>query len=159
MIKDFAAWDALVWLGGLLAMANGLKNEGIIDWFAESIKAVISQTGLGSISMILLLAIIYFYSMYGFSMLTAHISALVAAFFTISLSANAPPLFTVAIIAYFSSLCACLTKYSTGPVIIYFGMGYVESKRWFARGILMSFYHLVIWIGVGLVWWRILGWW
>jgi len=159
MAKNFAAWDALVWLGGLLAMANGLKAEGIVSWFADSVQGAIAQTGLGGVAMVLLLAVIYFYSMYGFSMLTAHISALVAAFFVVSLGAGAPALFTVAIMAYFSNLCACLTNYSTGPVVIYFGLGYVEAKRWFAKGILMSLFHLAIWIGVGLLWWRILGWW
>jgi len=158
MVQDASAWDTLVWLGGLLVMANGLKTEGIVSWFAENVEGVLSQTGLGGVAMVLALAIIYFFSMYGFSMLTAHISALIAAFFAVGLSANAPPLFTVAIMAYFSNLCGCLTNYSTGPVIIYFGLGYVDPKRWFAKGILMSFFHITIWIGLGMIWWRMLGW-
>lgn len=155
--QNSKAWDCLVWLGGLLAMANALKDEGVVDWFAASMKTQVA--GMSGIAVVLVLAVIYFYSMYGFSMLTAHISAMVAAFFGVALAAGAPPLVTVALLAYFSCLCACTTNYSTGPVIIYFGLGYVPVSKWFGIGFLISLYHLVIWLGLGLVWWKLLGWW
>jgi DASS family divalent anion:Na+ symporter len=155
--QNSKAWDCLVWLGGLLAMANALKDEGVVDWFAASMKTQVA--GMSGIAVVLVLAVIYFYSMYGFSMLTAHISAMVAAFFGVALAAGAPPLVTVALLAYFSCLCACTTNYSTGPVIIYFGLGYVPVGKWFGIGFLISLYHLVIWLGLGLVWWKLLGWW
>ncbi len=92
-------------------------------------------------------------------MLTAHIAAFAGVFFTVGLSAGAPPLLMVALIAYFSSLCACTTIYSTGPVIIYFGQGYLPAPTWFKVGGLVSLFHLVVWLGVGMVWWKFLGWW
>ena len=157
-IKNNAkAWDCLVWLGGLLAMANALKGLGVVDWFAASVQTYVS--GLSGLVVVVSLGLIYFYSMYGFSMLTAHISAMVAAFFAVALAADAPPFLTVAVLAYFSNLCACTTNYSTGPVIIYFGLGYVEPGKWFRIGFLMSLFHLVIWLGVGLPWWKLIGWW
>jgi DASS family divalent anion:Na+ symporter len=138
-------------------MANSLKNYGLIDWFAANMQELVG--GLGGITVILILALIYFYSMYGFSMLTAHISALVAAFFVVALGAGAPVMLTIAILAYFSNLCACTTNYSTGPVIIYFGLGYVPAHTWFAKGFLVSLFHMVIWLGAGMAWWKVLGWW
>ncbi len=151
------AWDCLVWLGGLLAMANALKDLGVVDWFAASVQTQVS--GLSGLVVVVALGLIYFYSMYGFSMLTAHISAMVAAFFAVALAADTPPFLTVAVLAYFSNLCACTTNYSTGPVIIYFGLGYAEPGKWFGIGFLMSLFHLVIWLGVGMAWWKVLGWW
>jgi DASS family divalent anion:Na+ symporter len=151
------AWDCLVWLGGLLAMANALKDEGVVDWFATSMQSQVA--GMSGLTVVIVLAVIYFYSMYGFSMLTAHISAMVAAFFGVALAAGAPPLVTVALFAYFSCLCACTTNYSTGPVIIYFGLRYVPVGKWFRIGFLVSLYHLAIWLGAGLAWWKLLGWW
>jgi len=129
----------------------------VIGWFAASVQTQVS--GLSGLVVVVALGLIYFYSMYGFSMLTAHISAMVAAFFAVALAADAPPLLTVALLAYFSNLCACTTNYSTGPVIIYFGLGYVEPGKWFRIGFLMSLFHLVIWLGVGMTWWKVLGWW
>ena len=127
IVENHRAWDCLVRLGGLLAMANVLKSEGIVDWFGRAMQTQVA--GLSGIAVVLALGLIYFYSMYAFSMLTAHISALVGAFFGVALAAGAPPLLTVGVFAYFSSLCGCMTNYSTGPVIIYFGLGFVETGR------------------------------
>lgn len=155
--RNSQAWDTLVWLGGLLTMANMLKNYGMVDWFANEMQLAVS--GLDGLTVVIVLALIYFYSMYFFSMLTAHIFALAAAFFIVALGAGAPVLLTIALMAYFSNLCACTTNYSTGPVVIYFGLGYVKPGRWFSIGFLVSLFHLTIWFTVGLGWWKILGWW
>ena len=157
IVENDKAWDTLIWLGGLLTMANSLKDYGFIDWFAQSVGVWVA--GISGITVVLVLGLVYFYSMYSFSMLTAHIAAMVAAFFAVALGAGAPAMLTVAIFAYFSNLCGCTTNYSTGPVIIYFGLGYVSPQKWFANGFLVSLYHLAIWFGVGLIWWKILGWW
>jgi DASS family divalent anion:Na+ symporter len=65
----------------------------------------------------------------------------------------------VAVLAYFSCLCGCTTNYSSGPVIIYFGLGYEKASRWFQIGFLISLVHIVVWLGSGLIWWKLLGWW
>ena len=99
IVGNDKAWDTLIWLGGLLTMANSLKEYGFIDWFAQSVGGWVE--GLDGITVVVFLALIYFYSMYSFSMLTAHIAAMVAAFFTVALGAGAPPLLTIAILATF----------------------------------------------------------
>ncbi len=151
------AWDALIWLGGMVCMAGLLKDHGFIAWFASSMEGQVS--GLGALATALALALVYFYSMYGFSMLTGHIAAMVAAFLALAISAGAPPMLMVALLAYFSNLCGCLTNYSTGPVVIYSGFGYVPVARWFKVGFIVSLFHLVVWLGVGLPYWKLLGWW
>jgi len=157
IIGNKKAWDTLIWLGGLLTMANMLKEYGFIGWFADHVGSLIQNSD--GILLVLLIGLIYFYSMYMFSMLTAHIAAMVGIFFALALNGTAPLMVTVALIAYFSNLCACLTYYSTGPVVIYFGSGYVSSKKWFKTGFLISLFHLAIWLGPGLLWWKVLGWW
>ena len=157
MVKNYKAWDALIWLGGLLTLATSLKNLGFILWFTDSIQQ--SLVGISPAYLLLSLALIYFYSMYFFSMLTAHIAALAGAVFMVLSDINLNPFIIVGIIAYFSNLCACLTNYSSGPVIIYFGNGYFLPIRWFKIGFLVSIYHMVVWLGVGSIWWRIIGWW
>jgi DASS family divalent anion:Na+ symporter len=157
IIRNEKAWDTLIWLGGLLTMANSLKAYGFIDWFAVTMQVWVSD--INGIAVAIVLALIYFYSMYAFSMLTGHIAALVAAFFAVALAAQAPVMLTIALLAYFSDLCGCLTNYSTGPIIVYFGLGYVRPHRWFSTGFLISLFHLAVWLIIGMAWWRILGWW
>ena len=78
------------------------------------------------------MALIYFYLMYSFSML----SAMGTVVFSGVSRRGASAMLTVAIFAYFSNLCGCTTNYSTGPVIIYFGLYYVSPRRGFAHGFL-----------------------
>lgn len=157
MVRDPRAWDVLVWLGGLLTMANGLKDLGVVDWFVEGAQGWVD--GYGALPTVLFLALAYFFSMYGFSMLTAHISAMVGAFLAVCLAADVPPLLAVPLFAYFSDLCACTTNYSTGPMIIWYGLGYVPARTWLRVGFLVALFQLAIWIPLGLLWWKVLGWW
>ena len=157
MAANQVAWDTLVWLGGLLTMAAALKEQGVIAWLAEFAQSQV-QTPSAALAAIGL-ALIYFYSMYAFSMLTGHITAMVGAFFLLAAGAGTAPLLIVPLLAYFSSLCGCLTNYSTGPLIIYFGLGYVPSPRWFGIGWIVSLFHLAVWLGIGLPYWKWLGWW
>ena len=156
MAKNHKAWDTLIWLGGLLTLATSLKDLGFISWFAEMIQQ--SLTEYSPIFIFLMLALIYFYSMYFFSMLTAHIVAMAGAIFIVAKGVDLNPLLIVGVFAYFSNLCGCLTNYSTGPVIIYFGNGYLLPMSWFKIGFLVSIYHIIIWLGAGSIWWRIIGW-
>jgi DASS family divalent anion:Na+ symporter len=155
--SDRAAWDSLIWLGGLVTMAERLEEEQVVAWFADRMQEHVA--GLSGIQAAVALALIYFFSMYGFSMLTGHIGALALGFFTVAKAADCPPLATVAMISYFSNLCGCLTNYSTGQVVIYFGFRYVTPQRWFAVGLAVASLHLAVWLGIGLPYWKALGWW
>ena len=157
VIKNEMAWDTLVWLGGLLTMANLLLKYGFIEWFVDNMQA--SVGGLSGLAAILVLGAVYFYSMYAFSMLTAHIAAMAGPFLAVCLTLNGQPYVAAAVFAYFSCLCGCITNYSSGPIIIYYGLGYVTAPKWFFVGMIVSLFHFTIWMGVGLLWWKILGWW
>ena len=157
LVKNHKAWDTLIWLGGLLTLATAIKDLGFISWFSDHVDQGLE--GLAPFGLLIILALIYFYSMYLFSMLTAHIAALAGAIFVVASDTNLDPYLIIGVIAYSSSLCGCLTNYSTGPIIIYFGNGYSKPKTWFKIGLLISFYHLTIWFVVGSLWWKFIGWW
>ena len=156
LVKNYKAWDTLIWLGGLLTLATGLKSTGFISWILESMNS--SLEGMEPYTLLILLVIIYFYSMYIFSMLTAHIVALGSTIMVVASGTDLNPFLVVGIIAYLSSLCGCLTNYSTGPVIIYFGNGYSKPSNWFKIGFYVSIYHLIIWSLFGSLWWKYIGW-
>ena len=156
LVKNYKAWDTLIWLGGLLTLATGLKSTGFISWILESMNG--SLVEMEPYTLLILLVIIYFYSMYIFSMLTAHIVALGSTIMVVASGTDLNPILVVGIIAYLSSLCGCLTNYSTGPVIIYFGNGYSKPSNWFKIGFYVSIYHLIIWSLFGSLWWKYIGW-
>jgi DASS family divalent anion:Na+ symporter len=101
---------------------------------------------------------LYFVSMFGFSSLTAHTVALAGPFFAAAQSLNCPPMIVAALVAYFGGLCGALTNYSTGSLVVYFAQGYVSQSDWFRIGGYVSLLHIAVFLGPGLVWWYLLGW-
>ena len=39
------------------------------------------------------------------------------------------------------------------------GAGYVPQGTWWRVGFTVSLVNLAIWLGVGMIWWKLLGWW
>ncbi|MHC1759983.1 MAG: anion permease [Negativicutes bacterium] len=155
--EEKSAWDTMVWMGTLVGLAGLLNSTGFIAWFAKLISTGIA--GLSWMSALLVLLLLFFYSHYAFASLSAHITAMYPAFAPVAVIAGAPPYLVALSMGFFASLCASLTHYSTGPAPIYFGAGYVDQGKWWRIGFIVSFVNIVIWLGIGGVWWKILGLW
>jgi DASS family divalent anion:Na+ symporter len=39
------------------------------------------------------------------------------------------------------------------------GAGYVDQTTWWKFGFLVSVINLIIWVGVGSLWWKLIGLW
>ena len=157
VIEQKSAWDTLIWMGSLVALATYLEKLGFIGWVAKTVGAM--MTGVPWTVALLLLVVVYFYAHYGFASLTAHISAMYAAFAAVAVAAGAPVFLAALCLAFMSNLCMSLTHYAAGPAPIYFGSGYVDQGTWWKLGFLVSIVNLVIWAGVGSLWWKVLGLW
>lgn len=157
VLAERGAWDALIWFGGLVMMASQLNTLGLMKWFANTAGA--SVAGWGWLAAMIVLILVYFYSHYGFASLTAHTTALFPPFLAVIVAAQAPPYLAALTLAFFSSLCAGTTHYGTGPAPIYFNAGYVDQGTWWKFGLIISFINIIIWMGVGFPWWKLLGMW
>lgn len=154
---ETGAWDTLVWFAALVMMASFLNKLGMVPWFSRSIGAMVQ--GIGWIPAFLVLALAYFYSHYFFASNTAHVASMYAAFLGVSIAAGAPPVLAALVLAFFSNLFAGMTHYGTGPAPVLFGTGYVEVGTWWRLGLLVSVVNIVIWVGIGGLWWKALGLW
>ena len=157
VLKEKSAWDTIVWFGALIMMATYLNKLGLIKWFSSSIEGAISGAGVSWVGAMVILTLIYMYTHYFFASTTAHITAMLAAFYTVGISLGAPPMLFALIMAAASSLMMTLTHYATGTAPVIFGSGYSTLTEWWKVGFVMSVVNLVVWIGVGLVWWKLLG--
>jgi DASS family divalent anion:Na+ symporter len=154
---ETGAWDTLVWFAALVMMASFLNKLGMVPWFSKTMGGMVS--GSGWIAAFLVLALVYFYSHYFFASNTAHVASMYAAFLGVSIAAGAPPVLAALVLAFFSNLFAGMTHYGTGPAPVLFGTGYVEVGTWWRLGLLISFVNIVIWVGIGGLWWKVLGLW
>lgn len=159
LLKNKGAWDTVVWFAALVMMATFLGKLGLISWLSQSVGGAIDNLGIGWIGGTILLVLVYVYSHYFFASTTAHITAMFAAFFTAGLALGAPPALLGLILAFSSSLMMSLTHYGTGTAPIIFGSGYVSLAEWWKTGFILSVVNLIIWITVGGLWWKWLGYW
>jgi len=144
-------------LAALVMMASFLNKLGMIPWFSQSIGGLMA--GHGWVFAFLVLSLTYFYSHYFFASNTAHVASMYAAFLGVSVALGAPPLLSALVLGFFGNLFAGMTHYGSGPAPVLFGTGYVEIGAWWRIGFLVSVLNLVIWIGIGGVWWKLLGLW
>nr|WP_246362653.1 DASS family sodium-coupled anion symporter [Marinobacter oulmenensis] len=159
VLAEKSAWDTLVWFGALVMMATQLNTLGVIDWFSGAIQQGIVSTGLGWPASTALLVLVFLYSHYFFASTTAHITAMMGAFLVVGLGLGAPPMAFVLMMAATSSIMMTLTHYATGTSPVIFGSGYVGLGEWWKAGFVMSLVNLLIWVVVGGLWWKILGYW
>ena len=157
VLAERGAWDTFIWLSTLVMMASFLSKLGLIPWFSDSVSGLFE--GVGWLPSFLALSLIYFYSHYFFASNTAHISSMYAAFLGVALAVGTPPLLAALVLGYFSNLFSSMTHYGTGPAPVLFGAGYVELADWWKLGALVSVVNIIIWLGIGGVWWKILGLW
>jgi len=151
------AWEVFIWYGGLVMMASELGKTNLPKLFAEGVAG--QMKGWSWITALIVLALVYFYSHYGFASITAHVAAMFVPFLVVSIAIGAPAGLAVLVLTYFSNLSAGLTHYGTTPAPIYFGTGYVKQAQWWTIGLIASIINILIWSTVGLGWWKVLGWW
>lgn len=157
VLTETGAWDTLIWMGALIGLADYLSKLGFIPWFAKLVSA--SMVGIPWMQAFVILLVIYMYAHYGFASLVAHITAMYAAFAAVAVAAGAPAFLVALALAYMSNLCMSLTHYAAGPAPIYFGAGYVDQGTWWKIGFMVSVVNMIIWVGIGSFWWKILGLW
>jgi DASS family divalent anion:Na+ symporter len=157
VLQESEAWNTLVWFAALVMMASQLATLGFIAWFSESVG-----NQLGNTTWTIAfpgLCLVYFYSHYLFASNTAHVSSMYAPFLGVAMAVGTPPLLAALALGFFSNLFSGTTHYGTGPAPILFGSGYVELKTWWGLGALLSVINIVIWLGLGGLWWKFLGYW
>ena len=82
-----------------------------------------------------------------------------AAFGSVSVAAGAPPMMAALSLAFVTNLMSGISHYGNGPAVIYYGAGYVSQREWWRLGFIVMLLNIVIWFGLGAVWWKILGLW
>jgi len=157
VLNEKGAWNVFIWLSTLIMMGSYLSSLGMVGWFSDSIGGLFGDTNW--VAAFLGISLIYFYSHYFFAGNTAHISSMYAAFLAVALLVGTPPLLAALVLAFFSNLFSSMTHYSTGPAPVLFGAGYVEIGDWWRLGAVISVVNVVIWLGIGGIWWKAIGLW
>jgi DASS family divalent anion:Na+ symporter len=153
--SEKGAWDTIVWFATLVMMAGQLNSLGFIPWFGHLIQAQL--LGLSWTTAFPIIVLVYFFSHYLFASATAHVAAMYAALLAVGVAMGVPPLLLALMLGFTGSLYGTLTHYAHGPAPVFFGSGYVEIKQWWTIGLIIGLTFLIIWMGLGGLWWKVTG--
>jgi len=155
--NESSAWDTFIWFSTLIMLATSLNKLGFTPWFSEQVVGLVH--GMNWVWAFLILIAIYFYSHYFFASSTAHVGALFPSFLMVAIGIGAPPTLAILVFAFSSNLFGGLTHYGSGPAPLYYGSRYVDVKSWWKFGFILSLANIAIWLGLGPIWWHLLGYW
>ena len=157
VVGESAAWEVFIWYGGLLRMGELLNDTGLTKVFAEYVGAQFA--GLPWMVVLLLTLLVFFYAHYFFASITAHMLAMLPPFAVLVTAVGVPPMLAAFSLLCLANLTAGLTHYgtTTGPIL--FSQRYVSFADWWRTGFIVSVANLLIWLTLGVGWWRLLGYW
>ncbi|XP_028068100.1 dicarboxylate transporter 1, chloroplastic [Camellia sinensis] len=158
-LAESVAWDTLTWFAALIAMAGYLNKYGLISWFSQSVVKFVGGLGLSWQLSFGILVLLYFYSHYFFASGAAHIGAMFTAFLSVASALGTPPYFGAMVLAFLSNLMGGLTHYGIGSAPVFYGANYVPLAKWWGYGFVISVVNIIIWLGVGGIWWKFIGLW
>jgi len=151
------AWTTMTWFAILVSMSALLNKYGIVRWLAATISTKITAVGLSAVPAFFLLLMTYTFSHYAFASQVAHLSALYVPFIAMMVNTGTPPKVAIFALAVASNIFASLTPYASAQAPVFYGGGYVTLKDWYRLGLIFLVFNLAVWIGVGSVWWKVLG--
>lgn len=157
VLEETGAWDTFIWFSTLITLATHLNKFGFTRWFSHEMVHYIGH--FPWVVGFLFVSLIYFYSHYFFVSCVAHVGALYAPMLLIAIAFGTPPTLAALTLAFFSSLMGALTHYGTGQAPILYNTGYMTTMHWWKAGLFSSWINIFIWLGLGSVWWKILGLW
>lgn len=159
VLAEKGAWNTMFWMGSLITLAGALAKSGFVKAVSTMAGEAILSAGLSWLAAFALLAIIYVYSHYAFASVSAHIGAMYAAFLAVAVAVGTPPLLAALSLAGLSNLMIPLTHYGGGAAPILYGADFVSQGKWWQLGFIITTVNVIIWLGIGAIWWKVIGLW
>lgn len=153
------AWDTLTWFAVLIGMSSQLNSLGVIKAFADGVGVMLASLNMGWMSLFFLLHVTFYLLHYMFASQTAQVGALYTAFCAMMLAAGVPPVLAAMSLAYNVNLFGSITHYASGQAAVYCGSGFLRINEVFTMGALNGLMSLLLWFGLGMPVWKLLGWW
>lgn len=159
VLNNNGAWNTLIWYGAVMGLSGILAKNKFFVWLAKVFGESFNFAGLNPVLVLGFLLIVSVLVRYVFASMGAYVAAFIPVLFTVGLLAKAPAVPLLLLMAASSAYGCLLTHYggAVGPVM--FGTGYVPQKTWWRLGAIMNVFDSVIFMTVGLFFWKILGLW
>ena len=156
LLKTKAAWNTLIWFGGILGLSSALTKGKFFEWLAKYLEAHMNF-GLDPFMMLILISVISVAVRYFFASGTAYISAMLPVFLIVGINAGIDPTLLAFIMIGTNAYGGSVTHYGAAPGPIIFSAGYNNVKDWWTVGLISAVVCLVLNYVIGIPWWKIAG--
>ena len=156
LLKTKAAWNTLIWFGGILGLSSALTKGKFFEWLAKYLEAHMNF-GLDPFMMLILISVISVAVRYFFASGTAYIFAMFPVFFIVGINAGIDPTLLAFIMIGTNAYGGSVTHYGAAPGPIIFSAGYNNVKDWWTVGLISAVVCLVLNYVIGIPWWKIAG--
>lgn len=159
VLANNGAWNTLIWYGAIMGISGILSKAKFFVWLAKVVGEHMNFVGVNQALVMGILLVISILVRYVFASMGAYVGAFIPVLFTLGLVAQVPPLPLVFLLGASSAYGCLLTHYggAVGPVL--FGTGYVPQKTWWKIGAVLVAFNFVLYMTVGLGYWKVLGLW
>lgn len=161
--KDIAdskeAWAILVWFGAILGLSAALTQTGFFAWFAELLKTLLPTAGLNVYAVLLLIALLATLPHYLFASLVGYVAAFAPLMFSFVAATGAPRYPAFFLVAFLMVISSTLTHYGNGLGPLLYAKGFNDKKTWWGLGFMTTALHTILYLTIGLVWWKVIGLW
>jgi L-tartrate/succinate antiporter len=149
VVGNRPAWEALLYFGTLLTLADGLDRVGVVAWVAGGVSGAL--VGLPPVAMMAALVASFFLVHYLFASLTAHTTAVLPALLAAGSALPGVPVRPFAMLLMYSiGLMGVLTPYATGPAPVYFGSGFIARRDFWTLGLIFGFIFLGVLLAIDM---------
>jgi len=153
------AWSTLIWYGGIISLADGLANARFFDWLAQLLGQNISFVGYNTFVIYTGLLLLGLSVRYFFASLAPYFATFIPVLFTLGVIAQIPPYALVFLLSAEAEFGCLLTHYGHAVAPVLFGAGYVDQTTWWKIGTIITLFCAIVYMTVGMAYWKMLGLW
>ncbi|HZR08954.1 MAG TPA: anion permease [Myxococcales bacterium] len=149
IVSNKQAWNVLVWFATLVTLADGLNKVGFVTWFAKGAAGMLA--GLGPVTVMALLAALFFLVHYLFASSTAHTTAVLPVVLAAGAAIPGIPVKAFALLLCFAlGLMGVISPYATGPAPVWYASGYVPRGDFWKLGLGYGLAFLAALLAIGV---------
>jgi anion transporter len=159
VLKNTGAWSTMVWYGGIIGISGALAKAGFFKWMAVVLQNNVDFTGLSPVMGLFAILMISLVFRYLFASMAAFVTTFVPVLMTIGLAANVPAFPLAMLLGLSGCFGALLTHYGGAVAPVLFGTGYVDQGTWWKVGAVIVIFNVLIYMTIGLPYWKMVGFW
>ena len=161
--KDIAdskeTWGILIWFGGIIGLSSALDKFGFFKWLTVVMKDILPAQGIGTFTTFVIIALLAVIPHYVFPSLVGYIATFAPVIFSFVAVTGAPRYPATFLVAFLMVISSTLTHYGNGLGPLLMGTGYVEKTAWWKIGFIVTLLATVVYLTLGLAYWKVIGLW